>query len=181
MFSFFFLSGRQTPSRKMRWLVLLSILGYGVKGICVSLAADPGWAIACLVLQIFGLALSVPACQSFACSVLQSSTAFLVILSMLPSSYKGVPAIGRRCTSPMTSFLPFKSLKHVFILFPLRGYHHATQYNPDEIKALAGASMRLGADAIEVYDKDFAMNERLVRDVKEAGNFPVMTPSAPAR
>lgn len=52
----------------VRWLVLLSILGYGAKGICVSLAADPGWAIACLVLQIFGLALSVPACQSFIAS-----------------------------------------------------------------------------------------------------------------
>lgn len=60
------------------------------------------------------------------------------------------------------------------MLSEISGYHHATQYNPDEIKALAGASMRLGADAIEVYDKDFAMNERLVKDVKEAGNFPVI-------
>ena len=34
--------------------------------------------------------------------------------------------------------------------------------------------MRMGANAIEVCDKDFAHNEQLVRDVKAAGNFPVI-------
>lgn len=67
------------------WLVLVSILGYGVKGVCVSLAPGPEWAIACLVLQMFGLALSVPACQSFIASctsAVYASTAQTIAVSV---------------------------------------------------------------------------------------------------
>lgn len=67
------------------WLLLVSIMGYGVKGVCVSLAPSPEWAIACLVLQMFGLALSVPASQSFIASctsAVYASTAQTIAVSV---------------------------------------------------------------------------------------------------
>lgn len=60
------------------------------------------------------------------------------------------------------------------MLAEISGYHHTTAYSPEKIRQSASASMRLGANAIEVYDQDLAMNERLVKDVKAAGDFPVI-------
>lgn len=42
------------------------------------------------------------------------------------------------------------------------------------VQELARQSMRLGADAVEVCDRDFAQNERLVKDVKACGDIPVI-------
>lgn len=60
------------------------------------------------------------------------------------------------------------------MLSEISGYHHATEFSPEKIEKLASTSMRLGANAIEVYDKDFQRNETLVRAVKAAGDFPVI-------
>ena len=97
----------------VRWLVLLSILGYGVKGICVSLAADPGWAIACLVLQIFGLALSVPACQSFIASctpAAQTCAVSVCGIGMIAANMLGawlVTVVDLRAVFYVTSYFSF--------------------------------------------------------------------------
>lgn len=56
----------------------------------------------------------------------------------------------------------------------ISGYHHKGEYSAENIQNLAGSSMRMGASAIEVCDRNFAQNERLVKDVKAAGNFPVI-------
>jgi predicted TIM-barrel enzyme len=63
---------------------------------------------------------------------------------------------------------------HIGMLAEIFGYHHVGEYSRENVQSLARTSMRLGADAIEVCDRDFAHNERLVRDVKSAGNIPVM-------
>ena len=57
-------------------LVALSILGYGLKNLLLSMAPSVPMAIACLPLQMIGLGLSIPACQS-------------LIASCTPSKYSG--------------------------------------------------------------------------------------------
>ena len=54
------------------------------------------------------------------------------------------------------------------------GYHSGREYNKSVIQTMAADAMRLGADAIEVMSKDFETNERLVKDIKQAGDFPVI-------
>ncbi len=56
----------------------------------------------------------------------------------------------------------------------ISGYHHTGEYSPANIQELANSSMRLGASAIEVCDRNFEQNERLVKDVKSCGDFPVI-------
>lgn len=63
---------------------------------------------------------------------------------------------------------------NIGMISEISGYHFKGEYSKSTIQQLAAASMRLGANAIEIMNKDFEMNERLVRDVKEAGNFPVI-------
>jgi len=60
------------------------------------------------------------------------------------------------------------------LLAEISGYHHVGEYDPAGIRTLAATSMRMGGNAIEVYAKDFEHNERLIKDVKAAGNFPVI-------
>lgn len=62
----------------------------------------------------------------------------------------------------------------IAMLSEISGYHHTGEYSAENIKNLASTSMRLGANAVEVYAKDFAHNEQLVKDVKAAGNIPVI-------
>lgn len=64
--------------------------------------------------------------------------------------------------------------QNIGMLSEISGYHHVGEYSAADIRSLAGTSMRLGANAIEVCDRDFARNEQLVKDVKSAGNFPVI-------
>lgn len=63
---------------------------------------------------------------------------------------------------------------NIGVLSEISGYHHIGDYNSEDIRNFAQASMRMGADAIEVCHHDFARNEQLVKDVKAAGNFPVI-------
>lgn len=63
---------------------------------------------------------------------------------------------------------------NVGMLAEISGYHHVGEYSADNIRSLARTSMHLGANAIEVCHKDFAHNEQLVKDVKSAGNYPVI-------
>lgn len=60
------------------------------------------------------------------------------------------------------------------MLSEISGYHHVGEYSAANIRTLASASMRMGANAIEVCDRDFEQNERLIKDVKAAGDFPVI-------
>lgn len=62
----------------------------------------------------------------------------------------------------------------VAMLAEISGYHFKGEYDPANIKNLAAIAMKVGADAIEVVDRDFEMNERMVKDVKTAGDFPVI-------
>lgn len=64
--------------------------------------------------------------------------------------------------------------KQIGMLSEISGYHHTGEYSPENIRNLASTSMRLGANAVEVYSKDFQHNEQLVKDVKMAGNIPVI-------
>ncbi len=63
---------------------------------------------------------------------------------------------------------------NIGMLSEVSGYHFTGEYQKSAVQKLASNAIRLGADAVEVMNPDFEMNERLVRDVKEAGNFPVI-------
>ena len=63
---------------------------------------------------------------------------------------------------------------NIGMLAEIAGYHNVGEYDPARIRAIAATSMRMGANAIEVMDRNFEQNERLVKDVKAAGNFPVI-------
>ncbi|MEA4897206.1 BtpA/SgcQ family protein [Bacillota bacterium Meth-B3] len=60
------------------------------------------------------------------------------------------------------------------MLAEISGYHHVGEYSSENVKSLARTSMHLGANAVEVCSRDFEQNERLVKDVKAAGNIPVI-------
>lgn len=63
----------------------------------------------------------------------------------------------------------------VGMLAEISGYHHKGEYSPAVVQELASQSMRLGANAVEVVDRNFEQNERLVKDVKALpGNIPVI-------
>ena len=62
----------------------------------------------------------------------------------------------------------------VAMISEVSGYHFKGEYNKGNLQNLAASSMRIGADAVEVYANDFEMNERLVKDIKEAGDIPVI-------
>lgn len=56
--------------------------------------------------------------------------------------------------------------ENVDMLAEISGYHFQGEYSPESVQSLAGSAMRVGANAVEVCSRDFAMNERLVKDVK---------------
>lgn len=60
------------------------------------------------------------------------------------------------------------------MLAEISGYHHVGEYSASSVKSLAVSSMHVGANAVEVCDRDFEQNERLIKDVKSAGDFPVI-------
>lgn len=62
----------------------------------------------------------------------------------------------------------------VAMISEVSGYHFKGEYDKKNLQVLASGSMRVGADAVEVYAGDFEMNERLVRDIKELGDIPVI-------
>lgn len=65
---------------------------------------------------------------------------------------------------------------NVGLLAEISGYHHTGDDSDAHIQSLAEASVRLGANAVEVCDRDFARNERLVKAVKAVneGSIPVI-------
>ena len=63
----------------------------------------------------------------------------------------------------------------VAMLAEISGYHFQGEYNPKTVQNLAGMAMRVGADAVEVVDRNEARNEQLILDVKALpGNIPVI-------
>lgn len=62
----------------------------------------------------------------------------------------------------------------IAMLAEISGYHHVGEYSAANVQALARTSMHLGANAVEVCDRNFEQNERLVKDVKGAGGIPVI-------
>jgi PPP family 3-phenylpropionic acid transporter len=67
------------------YLVMVSALGYGLKNFCLGFAQNTTAAIACLALQVFGLALAIPASQSMIVSLTPakySSTAQAIYFSV---------------------------------------------------------------------------------------------------
>ena len=65
---------------------------------------------------------------------------------------------------------------NVGMLAEISGYHHTGDDSDAAIQGLAATSMRLGANAVEVCDRDFARNEKLVKAVKaiSGGSIPVI-------
>lgn len=64
--------------------------------------------------------------------------------------------------------------KDVGMISEISGYHFKGEYDKRNIQGLASSSMKVGASAIEVVHGDFEMNERLVKDIKELGDIPVI-------
>ena len=63
---------------------------------------------------------------------------------------------------------------NIGMLAEISGYHHTGVDDLNEVKSLAQMSIRLGANAVEVCDRDAKKNEDLVKAVKSAGNIPVI-------
>ena len=63
---------------------------------------------------------------------------------------------------------------NIGMISEISGYHFKGEYSKAAIQGLASTAMRLGANAIEVMNKDAKMNEQLILDVKSAGNYPVI-------
>lgn len=83
---------------------------------------------------------------------------------------------GRVEPNPMhiASYRALIGAQSIGMISEISGYHFKGDYSRESIQTLARNSMKMGANAIEIMNKDPEMNERLVRDVKEAGNFPVI-------
>lgn len=62
----------------------------------------------------------------------------------------------------------------VAMISEVSGYHYKGEYDKRNIQNLAVSSMKIGADAVEVMAGDFEQNERLVKDIKEMGDIPVI-------
>lgn len=56
----------------------------------------------------------------------------------------------------------------------ISGYHFKGAYEKKNLQNLAASSIKVGASAVEVMNGDFEMNERLVKDIKELGDIPVI-------
>lgn len=84
---------------------------------------------------------------------------------------------GKIVADPM-KILNYRNLigaQDIGILSEISGYHNNGAYNKADVQSRASMSMRFGGDAIEVCSRDFDMNERLVKDIKELpGNVPVI-------
>ncbi len=65
---------------------------------------------------------------------------------------------------------------NVAMLAEISGYHHVGDDSDAHVQELASTSMRLGANAVEVVDRNFEKNERLVKAVKSinGGKIPVI-------
>ncbi len=61
------------PAMEKKWggnrLMAVAIFGYGLKNICISMASTPIWLLLCTLLQVFGMALSIPAVQGYIADV----------------------------------------------------------------------------------------------------------------
>lgn len=83
---------------------------------------------------------------------------------------------GRISADPM-KILNYRKMigaNDIAMISEISGYHNNGDYNKQDIQNRASTSMKFGADAIEVVSRDFEMNERLVKDIKELGNVPVI-------
>lgn len=63
---------------------------------------------------------------------------------------------------------------NIGMIAEVSGYHVKGEYDSAFVKERAANCMRLGANAIEVMNKDFELNERLIKDVKDATGAPVI-------
>lgn len=65
---------------------------------------------------------------------------------------------------------------NIGMLAEISGYHHTGDDSDSHIQELASTSMRLGANAVEVCDRNFERNEKLVKAVKaiQGGKIPVI-------
>ena len=64
--------------------------------------------------------------------------------------------------------------RDVAMISEISGYHYKGEYDKSHIQSLAQSSMKMGADEVEIMAPDFASNERLVKDIKELGDIPVV-------
>ncbi|MBQ8995073.1 MAG: BtpA family membrane complex biogenesis protein [Oscillospiraceae bacterium] len=63
---------------------------------------------------------------------------------------------------------------NIGLLAEISGYHHIGVDDLAQVRSLAGTSIHLGANAVEVCDRDFKKNEELIKAAKQAGNIPVI-------
>ena len=62
----------------------------------------------------------------------------------------------------------------VGMISEISGYHFKGAYEKKNLQNRAASSIKVGASAVEVMNGDFEMNERLVKDIKELGDIPVI-------
>ena len=64
--------------------------------------------------------------------------------------------------------------KNIDILSEVSGYHHDLEYSKENVQFMAFESIRMGADALEVCDRDEAKNRQICLDIKEKGDYPII-------
>ena len=67
------------------------------------------------------------------------------------------------------------SAGNIAMIAEIQGYHFKGEYSPDSLRNLAISAKTVGADAVEIMDKDEEMNNRMVHDLKTMkGSLPVV-------
>lgn len=96
----------------VKTLVAVAIFGYGLKNLCLSMASSAFVATACLALQVFGLALVIPASQS-----LIAQYTPIECSATAQSIYFSVEALGFIAANILCTWLvSFVSLQGVFAI-----------------------------------------------------------------
>lgn len=106
-------------------LLVVSMLGYGLKNLCLALAPSLPFIVACLLLQAAGLALAIPASQSMIAKI--TDTACCATAQCLWSSLG--EGLGMIASSLFCSWLvSFSSIRTVFAVTSLFGFAAAALF-----------------------------------------------------
>ena len=64
--------------------------------------------------------------------------------------------------------------QNIDILSEVSGYHHNLPYDRAKIQEMAFESIRMGANALEVCNRDEQMNRQICIDIKDKGDYPII-------
>ncbi len=94
--------------------------------------------------------------------------------SVLVGESQGMIGTVKAETAKVMHYRNLIGAKGVSMISEIAGYHFKGTGDLGQIKDLTMRSMRAGANAIEIYNKDEELNETLVKTVKELGDVPVI-------